>query len=172
VQRGQKRRQAHVSINEDTRQPRTCFAESYAHSRKGCGTHDLAWTFPKIAAEKIRAAAREVRMKRAKQARSTVTTLSRDRTGRDGAIDYALKMRDVAEEVALADHVYRVIEIVGSSADGIEAAIDAALDRAHRTLRNLRWFEVIRTSGHIEGGRAKHYQVTLKVGFTMEPPGQ
>ena len=111
-------------------------------------------------------------MKRAKQARSTGTTLSRNRTGRDGAIDYALKMRDVAEDVALADHVYRVIEIVGSSADGIEAAIDAALDRAHRTLRNLRWFEVIRTSGHIEGGRAKHYQVTLKVGFTMEPPGQ
>jgi flavin-binding protein dodecin len=111
-------------------------------------------------------------MKRAKQARSTVTTLPRARTGRDGAIDFALKMRDVADEVAQADHVYRVIEIVGSSADGIEAAIDAGLDRAHRTLRNLRWFEVIRTSGHIEGGRAKHYQVTLKVGFTMEPPGE
>jgi flavin-binding protein dodecin len=111
-------------------------------------------------------------MKRAKQARSTVTTLPRARTGRDGAIDFALKMRDVADEVAQADHVYRVIEIVGSSADGIEAAIDAGLDRAHRTLRNLRWFEVIRTSGHIEGGRAKHYQVTLKVGFTMEPPGK
>src|SRR5580704_10556894 len=107
-------------------------------------------------------------MKRAKQARSTVTTLSRGRTGRDGAVDFALKMRDAADEVALADHVYRVIEIVGSSADGIEAG----LDRAHRTLRNLRWFEVIRTSGHIEGGRAKHYQVTLKVGFTMEPPGK
>jgi flavin-binding protein dodecin len=111
-------------------------------------------------------------MKRAKQARSTVTTLSRARTGRDGAVDFALKMRDVADEVSQADHVYRVIEIVGSSADGIEAAIDAGLDRAHRTLRNLRWFEVIRTSGHIEGGRAKHYQVTLKVGFTMEPPGK
>jgi flavin-binding protein dodecin len=114
-------------------------------------------------------------MKRAKQARSTVTTLPRGgggRTGRDGAIDFALKMRDAAEEVVQADHVYRVIEIVGSSADGIEAAIDAGLDRAHRTLRNLRWFEVIRTSGHIEGGKAKHYQVTLKVGFTMEPPGK
>ena len=111
-------------------------------------------------------------MKRAKQARSTVTTLSRGRTGRDGAVDFALKMRDVADEVSQADHVYRVIEIVGSSADGIEAAIDAGLDRAHRTLRNLRWFEVIRTSGHIEGGQAKHYQVTLKVGFTMETPGK
>jgi len=111
-------------------------------------------------------------MKRAKQARSTVTPLSRDRTGRDGAIDFAQKMRDVADEVSQDEHVYRVIEIVGSSADGIEAAIDAGLDRAHRTLRNLRWFEVIRTSGHIEGGKAQHYQVTLKVGFTMEPPSK
>jgi len=114
----------------------------------------------------------ETGMKRARQARSTVTTLPRSRTGRDGAIDFALKMQDTAAEVAEADHVYRVIEIVGSSADGIEAAIDAGLDRAHRTLRNLRWFEVIRTSGHIEGGMAKHYQVTLKVGFTMESPAQ
>jgi dodecin len=106
-------------------------------------------------------------MKRAKQARSTVTTLPRARSGRDGAMDFALKMRDVADEVSQADHVYRVIET-----DGIEAAIDAGLDRAHRTLRNLRWFEVIRTSGHIEGGKAQHYQVTLKVGFTMEPPSK
>src|ERR1700744_4931667 len=115
---------------------------------------------------------REVRMKRAKQARSTVTTLPGRRTGRDGAVDFALKMPDVAGEGSQAEHVYRVIEIVGSSADGIEAAIDAGLDRAHRTLRNLRWFEVVRTSGHIEGGKAQHYQVTLKVGFTMEPPGK
>jgi dodecin len=112
----------------------------------------------------------ETGMKRAKQASSTITTLPRSQTGRDGAIDFALKMQDTGAETAEADHVYRVIEIVGSSADGIEAAIDAGLDRAHRTLRNLRWFEVIRTSGHIEGGRAKHYQVTLKVGFTMESP--
>jgi flavin-binding protein dodecin len=112
-------------------------------------------------------------MKRAKQARSTVTTLPRARTGRDGAIDFALKMTDAAEEVSDSDHhVYRVIEIVGSSAESIEAAIDAGLERAHRTLRNLRWFEVIRTSGHIESGKAKHYQVTLKVGFTMESAGE
>ena len=108
-------------------------------------------------------------MRRPRQAKSTITTLPRSLTGRDGANDLALKMQDVVAEVTEADHVYRVIEIVGSSADGIEAAIDAGLDRAHRTLRNLRWFEVIRTSGHIEGGKAKHYQVTLKVGFTMEP---
>jgi hypothetical protein len=90
------------------------------------------------------------------------------RTGRDGAIDFALNMHDVAAEAAADDHIYRVIEIVGSSEQSVEDAIDRALGRAHRTLRNLRWFEVTRTSGHIEGGKAKHYQVTLKVGFTME----
>jgi dodecin len=111
-------------------------------------------------------------MRRPRQAKSNVTTLPHSLTGRDGAQDFAAKMQDVAAEVAEADHVYRIIEIVGSSAEGIEAAIDAALDRAHRTLRNLRWFEVVRTSGHVEAGKAKHYQVTLKVGFTMEPPAQ
>ena len=48
---------------------------------------------------------------------------------------------------------------------------DSAIARAHKTLRNLRWFEVIRTSGHIDNGKVKHYQVTLSVGFTMEMPG-
>ena len=66
------------------------------------------------------------------------------------------------------DHIYRVIEIVGSSQSGIEDAIRAAVDRANATIRNLRWFEVARTSGQIEDGKVKHFQVTLKVGFTME----
>ena len=69
-----------------------------------------------------------------------------------------------------ADHVYRVIEIVGTSEKSISDAINNAITRAHKTLRNLRWFEVIRTSGHIEGGKVRHYQVTLSVGFTMEEP--
>jgi dodecin len=68
------------------------------------------------------------------------------------------------------DHVYRVIEIVGTSQTNITEAIDAAIARAHKTLRNLRWFEVVRTSGHIDNGKVSHYQVTLKVGFTMEGP--
>ncbi len=67
-------------------------------------------------------------------------------------------------------HVYRVIEIVGSSKTSIEDAIAAAIARAHKTLHNLRWFEVVRTSGHIENGKVAHYQVTLSVGFTMEEP--
>ena len=66
------------------------------------------------------------------------------------------------------DHVYRVIEIVGTSSQGVDDAIRTALARAHSTLRNLRWFEVARTSGHINNGNVEHFQVTLKVGFTME----
>jgi dodecin len=66
------------------------------------------------------------------------------------------------------DHTYRVIEIVGSSERGIEDAIKQAIDRASKTLRNLRWFEIVRQSGHIADGKVEHYQVTLKVGFTMD----
>jgi flavin-binding protein dodecin len=68
----------------------------------------------------------------------------------------------------MEDHIYRVIEIVGSSQKSIEDAINMAIERANSTIRNLRWFEVVRTSGQIENGKAKYFQVTLKVGFTME----
>lgn len=65
-------------------------------------------------------------------------------------------------------HVYKVIELVGSSEASVEEAINAAVGRASKTLRNLRWFEVLETRGHIEDGKVKHYQVRLKLGFTME----
>ena len=65
-------------------------------------------------------------------------------------------------------HVYKVIELVGSSETSIEEAINAAVGRASKTLRNLRWFEVLETRGHIEDNKVKHYQVRLKLGFTME----
>ncbi len=108
-------------------------------------------------------------MKAIKEAKRA--TGRRGQTGRDGSIDFALKMEESAAEVSAVDeHVYRVIEIVGSSPRSIEGAIEAALARANSTLRNLRWFEVLRTSGHIEQGKPQHYQVTLKVGFTMEAP--
>ena len=68
------------------------------------------------------------------------------------------------------DHIYRVIELVGSSQTTIEDAVNAAIERATATIRNLRWFEIVRTSGQIENGKAKHFQVTPKVGFTMEGP--
>jgi flavin-binding protein dodecin len=69
---------------------------------------------------------------------------------------------------AMQDHIYRVIELVGSSETSIEDAISTAIARANKTLRNLRWFEVVQTRGHVENGKVAHYQVTLKVGFTME----
>jgi flavin-binding protein dodecin len=68
----------------------------------------------------------------------------------------------------MEDHVYRVIQIVGSSEKSPDDAIQRAITRASQTLRNLRWFEVVETRGHIDGGKIQHYQVTLKVGFTME----
>lgn len=66
------------------------------------------------------------------------------------------------------DHVYRVIEITGSSDKSISDAINTAVSRASKTLRNLRWFEVVNTRGHIEDGKIMHYQVTLKLGFTID----
>jgi dodecin len=66
------------------------------------------------------------------------------------------------------DHIYKIIELVGSSKTSIEDAISNAIGRAGETLRNLRWFEVVQTRGQIEGGKVHYYQVMLKVGFTME----
>jgi flavin-binding protein dodecin len=68
----------------------------------------------------------------------------------------------------MEDHVYRVIEITGSSHTGIEDAIQAAIGRASKTLRNLRWFEVIQMRGQIENGKANYFQVVLKIGFTID----
>jgi dodecin len=66
------------------------------------------------------------------------------------------------------DHIYRVIELAGTSDKSIEDAVSSAIARANKTIRNLRWFELIQTRGNIENGRIAHFQVTLKVGFTME----
>ena len=71
----------------------------------------------------------------------------------------------------MESHVYKTVELVGSSEDGIEDAIDNAIQRASTTLRHLRWFQVIETRGHIEDGKIAHWQVTLKVGFTLEEDG-
>jgi hypothetical protein len=68
----------------------------------------------------------------------------------------------------LADHTYRVIELAGSSEISHADAIENAIARASRTTRNLRWFEVIQQRGEIEAGEVRHYQVTMKVGFTLE----
>lgn len=68
----------------------------------------------------------------------------------------------------MADHVYKVIELVGSSQSSSDDAIKNAIAKASETLRNLRWFEVVETRGQIEEGRVAHWQVTLKIGFTIE----
>jgi flavin-binding protein dodecin len=67
----------------------------------------------------------------------------------------------------MSDNVYKVIEIVGSSPTGIEDAIEGAIARAAATVRDIRWFEVKETRGHVEDGKVAHYQVTLKIGFTL-----
>lgn len=68
----------------------------------------------------------------------------------------------------MTDHVYKSIELTGSSPKGIEQAIENAVTRAAKTVRNMRWFEVVSMRGHIEDGKVAHYQVTLKVGFTLD----
>jgi len=67
----------------------------------------------------------------------------------------------------MSEHVYKVIEIVGSSPTSIENAIEKAIERAASTLEELRWFEVKETRGQIENGKVAYYQVTLRVGFTL-----
>jgi len=68
----------------------------------------------------------------------------------------------------MSDNIYKVIELVGSSPTSIEDAIDGAIAKASASVREIRWFEVKETRGHVENGKVAHYQVTLKVGFTIE----
>ncbi len=68
----------------------------------------------------------------------------------------------------MTDHTYRIIELAGSSEISHADAIENAIARASKTMRNLRWFEVSQMRGEIEGGKIQHYQVTMKVGFTLE----
>jgi flavin-binding protein dodecin len=68
----------------------------------------------------------------------------------------------------MSDHTYRIIEIVGSSPDSIDAAIRNGISRASETMRGLDWFEVHSVRGHLQDGAIGHFQVTLKVGFRLE----
>ena len=70
--------------------------------------------------------------------------------------------------MTMPDHVYRIIQVAGFSEKSIEDAIQIAVGRASRTLRQVGWFEVVETRGHVEDGKVAHYQVTLKVGFTLD----
>ena len=70
--------------------------------------------------------------------------------------------------MAESDHAYKLIELTGTSKKGIEDAVASALGRATKTVRNMRWFEVTETRGRIDAGRVEQWQVTVKVGFTLE----
>ena len=68
----------------------------------------------------------------------------------------------------MSDHVYKTIELVGSSKKGIEDAVQKAVARAAKTVRNMRWFQVVEMRGTVDGAAVGHWQVTLRVGFTLE----
>lgn len=68
----------------------------------------------------------------------------------------------------MSNHVYKILELTGSSTNGIEDAVNAAIAKANETVRNMQWFEVIETRGHVRDGKVAYWQVTLKVGFTLE----
>jgi len=68
----------------------------------------------------------------------------------------------------MSNHVYKVLELAGSSTVNIEEAVSNAIAKAHETVRNIRWFTVTETTGHVVDGKVAHWQVSLKIGFTLE----
>ncbi len=68
----------------------------------------------------------------------------------------------------MSHHVYKTLDLVGSSPKSIEDAVEGAIARAGKTVRNMRWFEVTETRGHIENGKIGHWQVGLRIGFALE----
>ena len=68
----------------------------------------------------------------------------------------------------MSDHVYKLLELTGSSTTGIEDAVQNAISKASESVRNIRWFNVTETRGHVAEGKVAHWQVTIKAGFTLE----
>ena len=68
----------------------------------------------------------------------------------------------------MSEHVYKAIELTGSSKKSVEDAVEKAIAQANKTVRNMRWFEVATTRGYIEKGKLAYWQVTIKIGFTLE----
>jgi len=68
----------------------------------------------------------------------------------------------------MSNHVYKLLELTGSSPIGIEDAVQTAIAKANETVRNIHWFEVTETRGHVADGKVAHWQVSIKVGFTLE----
>lgn len=68
----------------------------------------------------------------------------------------------------MADHVYKSLELTGTSSKSSDDAIRTAIGRASKSIRNIKWFQVVETRGHVDAGKVAHWQVTIKVGFTLE----
>jgi flavin-binding protein dodecin len=66
------------------------------------------------------------------------------------------------------NHIYKIVDLVGTSSESVTDAIGNAINRASETIRNIRWFEVVQVRGEVVDGKVGHYQVTLKIGFTLE----
>jgi flavin-binding protein dodecin len=79
-----------------------------------------------------------------------------------------LLSRIESEAIRMTAHVYKTIELVGSSAVGVEDAVKTAVAKAATTVRNIRWFQVLETRGDVVDGRVAHWQVTIKLGFTLD----
>lgn len=80
--------------------------------------------------------------------------------------------RHFVKGCAVHDHVYKLVEVTGSSSESIDDAIRTAVARASATLRHVEWFEVVETRGHVRDGAVAHFQVTLKIGFRLDETGQ
>ena len=74
----------------------------------------------------------------------------------------------MSEEPNMKDHVYKLIELTGTSTTSIQDSINKAINRAHKTIKNLCWFQVVETRGDIDKGKVDHWQVTIKIGFSVE----
>ena len=77
-------------------------------------------------------------------------------------------MSEPSDIKTMKNPVYKLIEITGTSETSIEDAVERAIKRAHKTIKNLCWFQVVETRGNIEKGKVHHWQVTLKIGFAVE----
>ena len=68
----------------------------------------------------------------------------------------------------MTEHVYKLLELTGSSTKSSDDAVHNAIAKASKTMRNMHWFQVTDVRGHLEGGKVAHWQVTIKIGFTLE----
>jgi len=91
-----------------------------------------------------------------------------EKSGQFACFSHPPCLRPFFQENTLSNHVYKHIELTGSSTKNIEDAVSTAIAKASLSLRNIHWFEVVETRGHVENGKVAHWQVTIKVGFTLE----